>query len=58
MYFITGVADYEHEIYQTFLNANKDELKDAATKLQKKVPAPMNAILEKQSRVEALQKRT
>ena len=39
------------------MNASKDELKDAATKLQEKVPAPMNTMLEKQSKVEALQKR-
>ena len=39
------------------MNASKDELKDAATELQEKVPAPMNTMLEKLSRVEALQKR-
>lgn len=39
------------------MNASKDEFKDAATKLQEKVPAPVNTMLEKQSKGEALQKR-
>ena len=39
------------------MKASKDNLKDAATKLQEKTPAPMNTMLEKQPRAEALQKR-
>ena len=39
------------------MKATKDNLKDAATKLQEKTPAPMNTMLEKQPRAEALQKR-
>lgn len=39
------------------MKASKDNLKDAATKLQEKTPAPMYTMLEKQPRAEALQKR-
>ena len=39
------------------MKASKDNLKDAATKLQEETPAPMNTMLEKQPRAEALQKR-
>ena len=55
---ICNFSDYVDEIYQTFVKASKDELKDAATKLNEKTPAPMNTMLEKQPRAEALQKRT
>lgn len=54
---ITPNFDYVEEIFQTFMKASKDNLKDAATKLQEKTPAPMNTMLEKQPRAEALQKR-
>lgn len=50
-------ADYVEEIYQTFINASKDDLKDAATRLKEKTPAPMNRMLERQPREEAIQKR-
>ena len=50
-------ADYAEEIYQTFVNASKEALKDAATKLKEKTPAPMNRMLERQPREEAIQKR-
>ena len=39
------------------MQANKDELGDAATKLKEKAPMPMNSMLEKQPRVEAVKKR-
>ena len=39
------------------MKASKDNLKDAATKLQEKTPATMHTMLEKQPRAEALQKR-
>ena len=39
------------------MKASKDNLKDASTKLQENTPAPMNTMLEKQPRAEALQKR-
>ena len=45
------------EIYQTFLKSTTDELKEAARKLNEKCPAPMNEMLQKQPRDEALQKR-
>ncbi|XP_015751817.1 PREDICTED: uncharacterized protein LOC107331715 isoform X2 [Acropora digitifera] len=54
---ITPNFDYVEEIFQTFMKASKDNLKDAATKLQEETPAPMNTMLEKQPRAEALQKR-
>lgn len=39
------------------MKASKDDLRDAATKLQEKTPAPMNSMLKKQPRAEAVQKR-
>ena len=39
------------------MKASKENLKDAASNLQEKTPAPMNTMLEKQPREEALQKR-
>ena len=45
------------EIFQTFMNASKDELINAAAKLNEKTPAPMNTMLEKQSRDEAIKKK-
>ena len=45
------------EIFQTFMNASKDELVNAAAKLTEKTPAPMNTMLEKQSRDEAIKKK-
>lgn len=50
-------VDYVEDIYQTFINASKDELHEAATKLKDSIPAPMNTMFEKQPREEALQKR-
>lgn len=50
-------SDYVEEIFQTFLNASKDELVNAAAKLSEKTPAPMNTMLEKQSRDEAMKKK-
>ena len=50
-------TDYVEEIFDTFMKATKDNLKDAATKLQEKTPSPTNTMLEKQLRAEALQKR-
>lgn len=39
------------------MSSTKEELQDASTKLNEKKPAPMNTMLEKQPRTEALQKR-
>ena len=45
-------------IFQTFMKASKDNLKDAAKELQEKTCSPMNTMLEKQpSWEETLQKR-
>lgn len=56
--FITFV-DYVEEIYQTCVEAliNKT-LVDAADELAMMSPEPMNTMLEKQDRNEAIQKRT
>ena len=45
------------EIFQTFLDMNQNELSLAIENLKQKTPAPMNVMLEKQPREEALQKR-
>ena len=45
------------EIFYTFMNASKEELANAAAKLMEMTPAPMNTMLEKQSREEALKKK-
>lgn len=44
------------EIFQTYLKASKDDLDDAASKLKRMVPAPMNSMLDKQPRGEAIKK--
>ena len=48
---------YVEDIFQTFMGANKDELKAAAKELKDKTPPPMNTMIEKQSRGDALEKR-
>ena len=50
-------VDYVEEIYQTFVNASKDELNEASTKLKDLTPAPMNTMLDRQPKEQALQKR-
>lgn len=50
-------TDYVDDIFQTFMKASKEDLKDAASNLQEKTPVPMNTMLEKQPREEVLQKR-
>ena len=51
------LSEYIEEIYQTYLQSSKEELKAATIKLQELTPAPMNSMLEKQPREEALEKR-
>ena len=51
------VIDYVEEIFQTYLMASKDELNDAANKLREMNPAPMNSMLEKQPKQDAIKKR-
>ena len=45
------------EIFQTFMNASKEEMVNAAAELSGKTPATMNTMLEKQSRDEAIKKK-
>ena len=49
-------VDYVEEIFQTYLKASKDDLDDAASKLKRMVPAPMNSMLDKQPRGDAIKK--
>ena len=51
-------ADYVEEIFQTYLQSSKEELTDAIQKLKEMTPAPMNSMLDKQPREDALQKRS
>ena len=48
---------YVEEIFQTYLNASKSDLTEAAAELCEMTPAPMNKRVEKQPREEAVQKR-
>ena len=45
------------EIFQEYLSSSKDELEEAARKLKNMTPAPMNTMLQKQPREEAIEKR-
>jgi hypothetical protein len=54
LYFFPG---YVQEIYETFLSASKEDLTTAAAKLKEMCPPPMNTMLSKQSRSEAVKKR-
>lgn len=47
---------YVEEIFQTYLKTSKDDLDDAASKLKRMTPAPMNTMLEKKPRGEAIKK--
>ena len=49
-------TDYVEEIFQTFLNVTKDDLKKAATQLKENTPSAMN-MHNKQSKAEAVNKR-
>ena len=52
-------ADYVKDIYQAFLVAeDRDQLGDAMRELHDMNPPPMNTMLEKQSKEEAIEKRT
>lgn len=50
-------SDYVEDIFQTFLQMTDEEQKGARKKLQELTPAPMDTMLRKQPREEALQKR-
>lgn len=49
--------EYVEEIFQEYLSSSKDELEEAARKLKNMNPAPMNTMLQKQPREEAIEKR-
>ena len=52
-------ADYVEDIYQAvFVAEDKDQLGDAMRELHDMNPPPMNTMLEKQLREEAIEKRT
>ena len=46
------------EIFQTFLSASGDDLKGAAAKLKELTPLPMNSMLERESKTDAVKKKT
>ena len=50
-------TDYVEEIFQTFLNVTKDDLKKAAKQLKENTPSAMNMMHNKQSKAEAVKKR-
>ena len=54
---ISSLAGYVEEIYQTYLESTKKELNAAAMQLKEMAPAPMNSMLHKQPRAEAIEKR-
>ena len=52
------IIDYVDDIYQTMVEAiGTKKLEDAIDELIEKTPAPMNTMLTKQSREEAIEKR-
>lgn len=53
----SSLAGYVEEIYQTYLGSTKKELDAAAMQLKEMAPAPMNSMLDKQPREEAIEKR-
>ncbi len=56
--FFSFYIGYVQAIYETFLDAQrKDTLKEEAKKIKKMTPKPMNTMLNKQSRDEAVKKR-
>jgi FtsZ-binding cell division protein ZapB len=52
------LIDYVEDIYQTMVDAiGSKKLEDAIDELKEQTPSPMNTMLNKQSREEAIQKR-
>ena len=43
-------------MFQTYLSSSEDELQQAARKLRNMTPAPINTVLQKQPREEAIAK--
>ena len=55
--FLSSLVGYVEDIYQTYLQSTKEDLSAAAMKLKEMAPAPMNSMLDKQPREEAIAKR-
>ena len=58
LYFVFAFSAYVQEIFDTYRNSSKNSLKDAALKLKDMSPKPMDSMFEKQTREEALKKRS
>ena len=57
-YFIYVLTDYVEDIYQAMIEAIRSkQLEDAIDELKEQTPPPMNTMLNKQSKEEAIQKR-
>jgi len=52
------VLDYVEEIFQMFLSASSDDLIRAIAKLQELTPLPMNSRLQRESKTDAVKKKT
>lgn len=52
------VLEYVEEIFQTFLSASSDDLKRAIAKLKELTPLPMNSMLQRESKTDAVKKKT
>ena len=46
------------EIFKTFLSASGDDLKGTAAKLKELTPLPMTSMLERESKTDAVKKKT
>ena len=51
-----AILDYVEEIFKVMITANEETVEAACHALVKMTPLPMNTMLEKQSKEEALQK--
>lgn len=49
-----SIAEYVREIFQTIQSLSESQLSDEAKKIKDMTPAPMNTMLEKQPRDEAV----
>ena len=52
------VLEYVEEIFQTFLSASSDDLKRAIAKLKELTPLPMNSMLQRESKTDAVKKKS
>lgn len=50
------VLDYVESIYQTFLQTDWSKLDEVACEIQRSAPLPMNTMLTKQAKTEAIEK--